>query len=579
MIVDAPAPFKALLEKNLDIEHAAHLADAEGLDDNEWARLVAAAPAQARALAQTEGYFNAVVTVEPEAADPDRLHIKLVPGEPATVGRLTLDFDGELARKAEDGDAQAMKLQAQVRDQWKLKPGAVFRNGAWSDAKSQALSTLRAEGYAAAVWTATASQVDPQTNKVRLFLIVDSGPRFLAGDLVVEGLERQPERNVRLLAGFGPGTPLTQKRLLDYQDRLQKTGLFDQIAVIYDPDPNQADHATVTVHLHEQSLQQAQVSGGYSSLTGPRITLEHIDRKPFDLPATLSNKLQWGRDLQEWDGSIATHPAESFHSWIVGASVSRIISTGDQVRAGMIRFGRTQDSNALDRMTYVEFERSIQCNKPDQTLFPNIVDYCVDARALSLNQANVWRNVDSVILPTQGYTLSGQVGVGNAGGPDSAYGPYTRLYGRLTEYWPLPDSFYFQGRIELGQIIVNPNGGDARRRTVARRRRGLGARLLVALSRAREPVRRDRRRQLADHDQRRDRAPVHGLAAVRLVGDLHRRGPRRAALRRPEDGARLRRRRALAQPGRAAEGGRVARTGSAPLAARPEHRHRVLSPP
>ena len=457
LIVDAPSPFKALLERNLDIERAARLAEADSLDDNEWARLIAAAPAQGRALAQTEGYFNAVVTVEPEAADPDRLHIKLVPGEPATVGRLTLDFDGDLARRAESGDASAMDLQAQVRDQWKLKPGAVFRNGAWSDAKSQALSTLRAEGYAAAVWTATASQVDPQTNKARLYLVADSGPRFLAGNLVVEGLERQPERNVRQLAGFGPGTPLTQKRLLDYQDRLQKTGLFDQIAVIYDPDPNQADHATVTVHLHEQSLQQAQVSGGYSSLTGPRITLEHIDRKPFDLPATLSNKLQWGRDLQEWDGSIATHPAESFHSWIVGASVSRIISTGDQVRAGMIRFGRTQDSSALDRMTYVEFERSIQCNKPDQTLFPNIVDYCVDARALSLNQANVWRNVDNVILPTQGYTLSGQVGVGYAGGPDSAYGPYTRLYGRLTEYWPLPDSFYFQGRIELGQIIVNPN--------------------------------------------------------------------------------------------------------------------------
>ncbi len=447
LIVDAPSPFKALLEKNLDIERAAKLAEADSLDDNEWARLIAAAPAQGRALAQTEGYFRAEVTVEPEPDDPTRLHIKLVPNEAATVGRLTLDFDGDLARSAERGDAKAMELEGQIRDAWKLQPGTVFRNGNWADAKSQALSTLRAEGYAAASWTATASQVDPATNRVRLYLVADSGPRFLAGDLVVEGLERQPERNVRLLAALDPGTPLTQKRIIDYQDRLQKTGLFDQVAVVYDPDPNQAAHATITVHLHEQSLQQAQVSGGYSSLTGPRIAFEHTDRKPFDLPATVTNKFQWGRDLQEWDGGITTHPAEDFHSWLVGGSVSRIVSTNDVVRAGFVRFGRTQDSGGLDRLQYTQFERSIQC-----TQFG-----CIDARALSLNQANVWRRLDNVILPTQGYSISAQLGVGYAGGPDSSYGPYTRLYGRVTRYWPLGDEWYTQARLELGQIIVSPN--------------------------------------------------------------------------------------------------------------------------
>ena len=467
LVVDAPSPFKALLEKNLDIERAARLAEADSLDDTEWARLVAAAPAQGRVLAQTEGYFRADVSVTVDPQDAHRILIKLVPGEPATVGRFTLEFDGELARQAESGDTKAMDLQSRLRSEWELRPGQVFRNGNWDGAKAQTLSTLRNEGYAAAIWTATAAQVDPATNKARVFLVADTGPRFLAGDVVVEGLERQPERNVRLLAGFGPGTPLTQTRLIDYQDRLQKTGLFDQVAVIYDPDPAQAAHATVTVHVHEQSLQQATVALGYNSLSKARITLEHTDRKVFGLAATANNKLQWGRNIQEWDGSLTTHPAESFHSWLVGASLSRILSTGDEVKAGYVRFGRTQNSNALDRMTYVQFERSIQCTPklkvtgpfPDEGNRPDAGRDCVDARALSLNQANVWRNVDSVILPTKGYTLSGQVGVGYAGGPGSAldpaaYGPYTRLYGRITEYWPLAHSFYAQARLELGQIIV-----------------------------------------------------------------------------------------------------------------------------
>ncbi len=460
LVVDAPSPFKALLERNLDIERAARLAEADSLDDTEWARLVAAAPAQGRALAQTEGYFRAEVTVAADPADAHRILIKLVPNEPATVGRFTLEFDGELARQAESGDAAALDLEARLRSEWELQQGQVFRNGGWDGAKAQTLSALRNEGYAAAIWTATAAQVDPATNKARLFLVADTGPRFLAGDLVVEGLERQPERSVRPLAGFGPGTPLTQTRLIDYQDRLQKTGLFDQVAVTYDPDPAQAAKATVTVRVHEQSLQQATVAIGYNSLTKKRITLEHVDRQVFGLPATSTNKLQWGRDIQEWDGTLATHPGESFHSWFTGASLSRIRSTGDVVRAGSIRFGRTQASNALDRTTYVEFERSIQCTPklrilgPFDNPRPDAGDDCVDARALSLNQANVWRNVDSVILPTKGYTLSAQVGVGYAGGPDSSYGPYTRLYGRITEYWPLPSSFYLQGRLELGQIVV-----------------------------------------------------------------------------------------------------------------------------
>jgi hypothetical protein len=48
LVVDAPSPFKALLEKNLDIERAARLAEADSLDDTEWARLVAATLTSAR---------------------------------------------------------------------------------------------------------------------------------------------------------------------------------------------------------------------------------------------------------------------------------------------------------------------------------------------------------------------------------------------------------------------------------------------------------------------------------------------------------------------------------------------------
>jgi translocation and assembly module TamA len=459
LVVEAPTKsLKTLLEANLDIEHATTLAEAESLDDSEWARLIAATPAQATALAETQGYFRAEATVTPDPENPQRLVIRLAPGAPATVDKLTFEFDGDIAGRADEGDPGAVAFEQQLREGWLMQPGSVFRNADWEKAKGQVLTQLRAHGYAAALWTATSAQVDPERNRVRLFIVADSGPRFRAGDIVVEGLERQPEKNVLDLAGFGPGAPLTQRRLQDYSDRLLKTGLFDQVAVTYDADPQQADHATVNVHVHEQSLQQATIAVGYSSgsntssgtslTSGWRVTLQHTNREILGYPATLTNKIQWGHDIKEWDGELVTHPAENFHSWLVGASLGHIVSTDDIVNSAYVRFGRTQTSNPLDRTTFVQVERSNEC----------AADFCagttIDASAVSLNQQGVWRRVDSVVLPTSGYTVSAQVGAGLAGVQLANVGPFLRLYGRVTGYWPLAHEWFSQARLELGQIFV-----------------------------------------------------------------------------------------------------------------------------
>jgi len=445
LAVEAPEPLKTLLETHLDLARASRLTEDAALDDTEWNRLIAVAPAQARALAETEGYFaaQAEVRVDDDAARTIRLH--LVPGAQARIKRLTLTVDGDLDRLANDGNADAVAVVAALRQGWPLPEGARFRNGAWSDAKSQALARLRASGYATALWSGTAAEVDPAGGDVRLFLVVDSGPRFVAGEVKVEGLERQSEDTVRLLAGFPAGTPLTEARLLDWQDRLEKTGLYDQVAITYDVDPAQAGHATVTVHLHEQSLQQSTVAAGISANTGPRITLSHTHRRIFDQPATLRNALEWGRDRQAWEGDLVTHPGENFRSWLLGGAVERLVTAEDVVKSGRLRLGRTQDTQRFERLSFVQAERSVQCN----------VISCTDARALSVNQHLVWRELDSVILPTAGWSLSLQGGVGQAGGPDSAYGPFTRLYGRATGYWPLGGQWYSQARLELGQVFVS----------------------------------------------------------------------------------------------------------------------------
>ena len=51
------------------------------------------------------------------------------------------------------------------------------------------------------------------------------------------------------------GDAVTEKLLLDYHERLQKTGLFDSVSVTLDTDVATADAARIVVNLHEAPLQ------------------------------------------------------------------------------------------------------------------------------------------------------------------------------------------------------------------------------------------------------------------------------------------------------------------------------------
>ena len=105
-----------------------------------------------------------------------------------------------------------------------------------------------------------------------LQLHLDSGPLFRFGAFHFEGLRQVRPDAVMALRNVRPGDPLLEQALLNYQDRLVRTGLFDTVAVTYDPDPQQAAATPIQVRVRERILQQATVGVGVSDLSGPRVT-------------------------------------------------------------------------------------------------------------------------------------------------------------------------------------------------------------------------------------------------------------------------------------------------------------------
>jgi translocation and assembly module TamA len=200
--VQAPDALRGMLQNYLDLARFQDAPATEGINAAELERLVRAAPAQARGLLETEGYFNADVKVTREDGPNGLPLLRVVvnPGPRTTVASFRIEAKFDAA-----DEAAGRKALEQLRAQWPLQPGQPFRQSTWNDAKSVTLARLRSDGYASASWRDTSAVVDAANNSVKLELDADSGPLYQLGEIRIEGLERYGADSVRQLATFRPG--------------------------------------------------------------------------------------------------------------------------------------------------------------------------------------------------------------------------------------------------------------------------------------------------------------------------------------------------------------------------------------
>ena len=453
--VQAPGALRKLLTDYLDLARFQSAPAAEGVDATELERLRRAAPAQARALLETEGYFNAEVSAQrvgTDAAGLPLLRVVVNPGPRATVASVSLDAVGDLQTAAAQGDTTALHELDALRSQWPLPSGDAFRESAWSQAKNSTLARLRADGYAAATWSRTSARVDATDNRVSVAAQLDSGPLFRLGAIKIDGLSRYDDTAVRRLANFHAGEPYSEKTLLDFQERLQKVGLFEGASVELDADPKSAGAAPVLVHVKEFALQQATAGVGYSSNTGPRATLEYTHRRVFGSRWVARNKLALGPEQKTWEGDLTSYPLDGLYRNLVSGSATQLRANNQLLLGWNARLGRTQDTPRIERLYFGELIHA----RVDSQLLTSRAD------AASYNYQWVYRELDSVLLPTRGLTASAQAALGYARGTRAiqgeptvdARGPFARLYTRLTWYRPLGASWYGTARIEAGQVIT-----------------------------------------------------------------------------------------------------------------------------
>ena len=454
--IQAPDELARLLRSYLDVARFQNeTVDGEPVrvTRSELRRLVAAVPDQARALLEAEGYFAARVDVAvQEPADqaseaPQRVSIRVEPGPRSRIRDTRFLFEGDLDQLLQDEDPQAQALQERLRAGWGLQDGELFTQGAWSSSKNAALAQMRAQGFPLASWSGTSATVDASTHQARLFLVADSGPLFHFGDVQVTGLAYHPLSSVLNVAPFEPGARYQESMLLDWQERLQKLNLFENVFVSADPDPAQPGQAPVRISLRELPLQTATTGVGVSSDTGPRITLEHLHRNPFRSNWLSRSKVQWGTKESLLQLDLTSHPWPGRRRGLASAEWSRTIDSFDsETLSRRVRVGRLHEGERLERTNYVEWQSTAVRDQGDVLLS--------DASALSLTTQWILREVDNQVLPLKGYTVLAQASGGRTFSALNQVGWFGRLYGRVNAYLPLGGQWHLTARGELGDVLA-----------------------------------------------------------------------------------------------------------------------------
>jgi translocation and assembly module TamA len=433
LVVRAPPPLRALLEKHLELRRYRQVSD---LDDAEIARLLVLAEKDARELLATQGYFAPDLKIAREPGARPTVVIEVTPGEIAQVEDVRIDYEGEIAETTEP---DAIAQRAGIRRNWQLPVGQPFTNARWDDAKSRALRDLVARRYLAGQVSYSLADVDAATQRVRIGLRLNSGPTYRLGAMQVTGVERYDPVLVPRLARLPEGMVYDQEKVTQAQLRLAGSGYFESAFILVDPAGDPAA-APVQVTVREAPLHKLVLGVGFTTDGGPRLTAEHTWNHVPGINWRAVTKLQAEEKnpfLQsEWMGI----PATDGWRWAVLGRVDRVDDDRLVTDGARLRVGRLISDDHIDRNVYLQFERADVTNPRNVALTPADLG---DGAAVSANYVWTGRYFDSTPFPSRGYGLAIEFG-----GGVTLSGP-RRPFQRTEVRWLGVRSFEDRGRLQL----------------------------------------------------------------------------------------------------------------------------------
>ena len=431
-----------------------HFVQPDTLLQNEIERAIFMLRAQReiKELLETQGYFSGQVILQ-SVSSTGVVNVEVIPGQRTVVTEVNIEFRGDLSLN----EAQRTARVQQLRSGWPLQTGMPFQAMAWDEAKSALIAQVSRREYAAARLVESSAQVDTEKASASLHVVVDSGPRFLFGELRVSGLERYKEQIVIRQAGFSRGQAYDRDLLLAFQNQLQNLPQFNSVVVNFDTtlenvraDSKQDTAVTspVVVQIVEAQSRKIGLGIGYSTNNGVRNEINYQSYNFLNHALLLNSALVFEQNRQTVSAGLDTQPDRSgYHlSWNAGGEQTRI--QGLETRRD--KFGVTRGR------TLKGIETGIGLYWQQEQRFPlGGIRETDQALVLDLN-LNI-RRVDNPLFPMSG-TLT-ELRLGGASNSVLSDQDFVRSHLRHQVWIPLSERDVLLLRIEGGYTAASSRLG------------------------------------------------------------------------------------------------------------------------
>ena len=436
VIISAPESLRDLLKTHFQLP-------AEPMvDDIARATFMRRARQEISELLATEGYFTPTITLQ---LTPDETPVlEVTPGPRALIAEVRIEFKGDLAVDAPERRARIESLRAA----WPLRAGDPFRSPAWEEAKAALISSVSRDDYAAAVIDQSKAEVDPAAARVRLRVVVDSGPVFHYGNIVIRGLDRYDQKLVNNLAPFKAGDPYRREQVQAFQTKLQNLVQFGSALVSVEPDVAAHQAAPVEVTLSETQSQRISLGGGYSSNTGARGEINYGNHNFLGRALRFSSVLRLEQKRQSLATAVDSLPNRAGRWFSLGAVIDRTSIQDLETLRAKVALNRIQLVGKTETRIGINWQR--EDREPKGGLHQTNQTLVLDGQLR-------YRSVDDALFPRDGSVIELRVG----GGSKQLLSDqsFLRTYYRYQYWYPVGNRDVLFLRGEAGYTLADSRFG------------------------------------------------------------------------------------------------------------------------
>jgi translocation and assembly module TamA len=259
-------------------------ANEDGEDEAEVRRLHRRAEDDIRGALEAFGYYSPQVRGRLSGAGTNWSAVyEVEKGEPTRLGTVRVEVTGE----GREFPALAGAVAGSA-----LRTGTRVQHAVYEATKAALARAAYDNGFLDARFTAHELRVDPVQRRADVELVLDSGPRYFFGDVVVEQEGLDPEF-VRRYVAIRPGEVFEPARLLEAQFALSDLGYFASVDVQPHRERAVERRVPVTILTTPRPPRRYEVGPGYGTDTGARLSLGAEFRRLTDTGHRLRTDLRW----------------------------------------------------------------------------------------------------------------------------------------------------------------------------------------------------------------------------------------------------------------------------------------------